>query len=174
MYGRHFVGRNHKNFYAREGKLGPIVFSHMIDSDVSCDPLIRMILRYDFYPFLIILAISAHFIFPLLSFTPLLSSSPHLLILISLTSPFPSSFSYPYSFLYSSSSHSQSYLPHFHRPSHTNAHSYTPPHSLTLSFCSKCLPSIHYFFFHTGPKMELYIKYILLLSSQESWSPKNI
>lgn len=56
MYGLHFVGRNHKNFYAREGKLGPIVFSHMIDSDVSCDPLIRMILRtenetlYKVYP----------------------------------------------------------------------------------------------------------------------------
>ena len=130
MYGRHFVGRNHKNFYAREGKLGPIVFSHMIDSDVSCDPLIRMILRYDFYPFLIILALSAHFIFPLLSFTPLLSSFPHLLVLISLTSPFPSSFSYPYSFLYSSSLYSQSYLPHSHHTSHTHTHSYTPPHHI--------------------------------------------
>lgn len=45
MYGRHFVGRPHKNFYVRDSKLGPLVFSLMIDSDVNCDPLIRMILR---------------------------------------------------------------------------------------------------------------------------------
>ena len=111
MYGLHFVGRNHKNFYAREGKLGPIVFSHMIDSDVSCDPLIRMILRYDFYPFLIILTLSAPFIFPLLSFTPLshISSSSsvlHLLIIFTLLPP------------------------HSHHTSHTHTHSYTPPHHI--------------------------------------------
>ena len=45
MYGRHFVGRPHKNFYVQDSKLGPLVFSLMIDSDVNCDPLIRMILR---------------------------------------------------------------------------------------------------------------------------------
>ena len=49
MYGRHFVGRSHKNFYVRESKFGPLVFSLMIDSNVSCDPLIRMILRYVFF-----------------------------------------------------------------------------------------------------------------------------
>lgn len=45
MYGKHFVGRPHKNFYLLESKFGPLVFSLMIDSDVSCDPLIRMIVR---------------------------------------------------------------------------------------------------------------------------------
>ena len=51
MYGRHFVGHPHKNFYVRESKFGSLVFSLMIDSNVSCDPLIRMILRYGHYKY---------------------------------------------------------------------------------------------------------------------------
>jgi hypothetical protein len=56
MYGRHFAEKSHKNFYVNDSKFGAIVFSLMIDSDVNCDPLIRMILRtqdetyYKVYP----------------------------------------------------------------------------------------------------------------------------
>ena len=45
MYGKHFVGKDHKNFLANDLNKGPILFSLMIDNDLDCEPLIRMILR---------------------------------------------------------------------------------------------------------------------------------
>ena len=45
MYGCHFVGKNHRNFYAKDSQLGPLIFSLMFDNGSSFDPMIRMILR---------------------------------------------------------------------------------------------------------------------------------